>query len=136
VKKAPNPIDKHVGGRVRMRRMLLAMSQEKLGAALGVTFQQVQKYERGTNRIGASRLQLLAKVLDVPVEFFFDGAPQVDGGSEGFAEHPDNAYVVDFLSTTEGVQLMRSFVRIADPKVRRRFLALVESVAHALRAAT
>lgn len=117
-----------------MRRMLVSMSQEKLGTALGVTFQQVQKYERGTNRIGASRLQLIAKVLDVPVEFFFEGAPQASEAGDGFAEQHDNAYVADFLSTSEGVQLMRSFVRIADPKVRRRFLALVESVAHALRA--
>ena len=73
-KKAPNPIDKHVGSRVRMRRMMLSMSQEKLGDALGLTFQQVQKYEKGTNRVGASRLQQIAQILQVPVAFFFEGA--------------------------------------------------------------
>jgi transcriptional regulator with XRE-family HTH domain len=84
-KKAPNPIDKHVGSRVRMRRMMLAMSQEKLGAALGLTFQQVQKYERGTNRMGASRLQQMSDILQVPVEFFFEGAPNASAphGSNG-----------------------------------------------------
>src|SRR5271156_21827 len=78
-KKSPNPIDKHVGSRVRMRRMMLSMSQEKLGDALGLTFQQVQKYEKGTNRIGASRLQQISQILQVPVSFFFDGAPHVPG---------------------------------------------------------
>ena len=79
-KKAPNPIDKHVGSRVRMRRMMLSMSQEKLGGALGLTFQQVQKYEKGTNRIGASRLQQISQILQVPVAFFFEGAPHLAGG--------------------------------------------------------
>ena len=78
-KKAPNPIDKHVGSRVRMRRMMLSMSQEKLGGALGLTFQQVQKYEKGTNRIGASRLQQISHILQVPVAFFFEGAPRSMG---------------------------------------------------------
>src|ERR671914_1569018 len=82
-KKAPNPIDRHVGSRVRMRRMIVGMSQEKLGESLGLTFQQVQKYEKGTNRIGASRLQQISKVLGVPIEFFFEGAPNV--GSLGAA---------------------------------------------------
>src|SRR3974390_3882615 len=81
-KKAPNPIDKHVGSRVRMRRMMLAMSQEKLGDALGLTFQQVQKYEKGTNRNGASRLQQISSILQVPVAFFFEGAPSLPGGME------------------------------------------------------
>src|ERR1039458_6289870 len=78
-KKIPNPIDKHVGSRVRMRRMMLSMSQEKLGDALGLTFQQVQKYEKGTNRIGASRLQQISNILQVPVSFFFEGAPNMPG---------------------------------------------------------
>src|SRR6516165_2116231 len=82
-KKAPNPIDKHVGSRVRMRRMMLAMSQEKLGDALGLTFQQVQKYEKGTNRIGASRLQQISHILQVPVAFFFEGAPNLHGSADG-----------------------------------------------------
>src|ERR1043166_6180006 len=87
-KKAPNPIDKHVGSRVRMRRMMLGMSQEKLGNALGLTFQQVQKYEKGANRIGASRLQQLSLILQVPVSFFFDGAPTPTGGPSGLGEAP------------------------------------------------
>src|SRR5260370_18155605 len=98
-KKAPNPIDRHVGSRVRMRRLMLGMSQEKLGDALGLTFQQVQKYEKGTNRIGASRLQHLAQILQVPVAFFFEGAPQA-GKKEGASDAPSPAYVTEFLSTT------------------------------------
>ena len=85
-KKAPNPIDKHVGSRVRMRRMMLSMSQEKLGDALSLTFQQVQKYEKGTNRIGASRLQQIANILQVPVSFFFEGAPNMPGHSAAWAK--------------------------------------------------
>ena len=86
-KKAPNPIDKHVGSRVRMRRMMLSMSQEKLGDALGLTFQQVQKYEKGTNRIGASRLQQISHILQVPVAFFFEGAPNLPGqATDGLRE--------------------------------------------------
>src|SRR3954469_3991945 len=110
-KKAPNPIDRHVGSRVRMRRMMLGMSQEKLGDALSLTFQQVQKYEKGANRIGASRLQQIAKVLGVPVEFFFDGAPQPAGPAfaGGFSEAANSSYVVDFLATGEGLQLNRAF---------------------------
>ncbi|GGG32418.1 helix-turn-helix domain-containing protein [Chelatococcus composti] len=130
VKKVPNPIDKHVGSRVRMRRMFIGMSQEKLGESLGLTFQQVQKYEKGTNRIGASRLQQIAKVLGVPVEFFFDGAPTADGvPSGGFAEAPSSSYVSDFLSTNEGVQLTKAFIRIKDAKVRRRIVDLVVALA-------
>src|SRR6201998_3918458 len=100
-KKAPNPTDKHVGSRVRMRRMMLGMSQEKRGDALGLTFQQVQKYEKGTNRIGASRLQQISQILQVPVAFFFDGAPVLAEGtpSEGLQEAPSPAYVSDFLAT-------------------------------------
>src|SRR5215813_12749236 len=87
-KKAPNPIDKHVGSRVRMRRMMLSMSQEKLGGALGLTFQQVQKYEKGTNRIGASRLQQISHILQVPVAFFFEGAPTLQLHQDGMIEAP------------------------------------------------
>ena len=90
-KKAPNPIDRHVGSRVRMRRMMLSMSQEKLGDALGLTFQQVQKYEKGTNRIGASRLQQIAHILQVPVSFFFEGAPHASGHAGGMGEAPSPA---------------------------------------------
>src|SRR5580658_7342364 len=99
-KKAPNPIDKHVGSRVRMRRMMLSMSQEKLVNALDLTFQQVQKYEKGTNRIGASRLQQISETLQVPVAFFFEGAPS---GAPVNGEAPSPAYVSDFLATSDGL---------------------------------
>ena len=128
--KTPNPIDKHVGARVRMRRLMVGMSQGKLGEALDVTFQQIQKYEKGANRIGASRLQQLARVLDVPPAFFFDGrAVSGEARAAGFAEPDGNSYVVDFLSTTEGLQLNRAFAPIRDPKVRKQILDLVESLA-------
>jgi len=129
-KKAPNPIDKHVGSRVRMRRMMLSMSQEKLGDALGLTFQQVQKYEKGTNRIGASRLQQIAHILQVPVSFFFEGAPHVAGApSGGMSEAPSPAYVSDFLATSDGLSLTKAFMRIKNSKLRRRIVDLVEQIA-------
>ena len=130
-KKAPNPIDKHVGARVRMRRMMLSMSQEKLGNSLGLTFQQVQKYEKGTNRIGASRLQQISNILQVPVSFFFDGAPHVPGTGrlEGMGEAPSPAYVSDFLATSDGLALTKAFMRIHDSKLRRRIVDLVEQIA-------
>jgi transcriptional regulator with XRE-family HTH domain len=124
-KKAPNPIDRHVGSRVRMRRMLIGMSQEKLGEALGLTFQQVQKYEKGTNRIGASRLHRIASVLGVPVEFFYEGAPHGSTAATGFAEPSSSTYVSDFLSTGEGVQLVKAFLAIKDPKIRRKVVELM-----------
>jgi transcriptional regulator with XRE-family HTH domain len=127
--KSPNPIDKHVGARVRMRRLMVGMSQGKLGEALDVTFQQVQKYEKGANRIGASRLQQLARVLEVPPSYFFEGAPASEATGGGFAEPDGSAYVVDFLSTTEGLQLNRAFAAIKDPKVRKKILDLVQSLA-------
>jgi len=130
-KKAPNPIDKHVGSRVRMRRMMLGMSQEKLGDALDLTFQQVQKYEKGTNRIGASRLQQIAHILQVPVAFFFEGAPAGAGGppAGGMGEAPSPAYVSDFLATSDGLSLTKSFMRIKNSKLRRRIVDLVEQIA-------
>jgi len=130
-KKQPNPIDIHVGSRVRLRRMMLSMSQEKLGESLGITFQQIQKYEKGTNRIGASRLQHIARVLSVPVSYFFEDAPgPVDQGQgENLSEPGSASYVVDFLSSTEGLQLNRAFVRLKDAKVRRRIIDLVRSLA-------
>jgi transcriptional regulator with XRE-family HTH domain len=130
-KKAPNPIDKHVGSRVRMRRMMLAMSQEKLGDALDLTFQQVQKYEKGTNRIGASRLQQISHILQVPVSFFFEGAPTVPtpGRADGVEEAPSPAYVSDFLATSDGLALTKAFMRIDDSKLRRRIVDLVEHIA-------
>ena len=129
-KKTPNPTDKHVGSRVRMRRMMLGMSQEKLGDALSLTFQQVQKYEKGTNRIGASRLQQIAHFLQVPVSFFFEGAPDfTNGNGSGAAEAPSPAYVSDFLATSDGLALTKAFMRIQDPKLRRRIVDLVSQIA-------
>jgi len=129
VKKAPNPTDKHVGSRVRMRRMMLNMSQEKLGEALGLTFQQVQKYEKGTNRIGASRLQQISSILQVPVSFFFEGAPSVGEPIPGMSDAPSPSYISDFLATSDGLALTKSFMRIKDQKLRRRIVDLVEQIA-------
>jgi len=127
-KKRPNPIDIHVGSRIRLRRNLLGLSQEKLGESLGITFQQIQKYEKGTNRVGASRLQAIASILEVPVSYFFQDAP---GGTviEGMEEDNSTTYVVDFLSSTEGLRLNRAFIRISDPKIRARIIDLVRSLA-------
>ena len=111
-----------------MRRMMIDMSQEKLGERLGITFQQIQKYEKGTNRIGASRLQQISTVLSVPVAFFFEGAPVPDGPSE-FSDVPSPAYVSDFLATSDGLALTKAFMKVKDPKVRRRIVDLVEAIA-------
>jgi len=129
-KKQPNPIDIHVGSRVRLRRMMLGMSQEKLGESLGITFQQIQKYEKGTNRIGASRLQHIARVLSVPVSFFFEDAPGAAAEQPGgMAEPKSTHYVVDFLSSAEGLQLNKAFIRIKDSKLRRKIIDLVRALA-------
>ncbi len=129
-KKRPNPIDVYVGTRIRLRRNLIAMSQEKLGERLGITFQQVQKYEKGTNRVGASRLKSIAEIMGVPVEFFFEDAPSEQGGLHtGFREAPSTPLVPDFMSSTETVNLSRAFMKIRDPKVRRKILDLVKALA-------
>jgi transcriptional regulator with XRE-family HTH domain len=125
-KKSPNPVDKHVGRRVRMRRMMIAMSQEKLGAALGVTFQQVQKYEKGMNRIGASRLQQISHILQVPVPFFFEG---LHGSTDEMKKAPSPSYVSDFLATRQGLSLSKAFMRINEPNLRRRIVDLVKEIA-------
>ena len=127
--KAPNPVDKYVGSRVRMRRIMLGMSQEKLGEALGLTFQQVQKYEKGTNRVGASRIQQISEILQVPISFLFEGGPSGAAGSESFSEGTSPAYVSDFLATSEGLALTRAFTRIPDAKLRRSIVELVEQIA-------
>jgi len=129
-----NPIDVHVGGRVRLRRMILGMSQEKLADSLGLTFQQIQKYEKGANRIGASRLYDLSQILGVPVQFFYDEVPEpagdvAPGANIGFAERPSESYVVDFLASRDGMDLNKAFARINDPKVRRAIVDLVKSLA-------
>jgi transcriptional regulator with XRE-family HTH domain len=127
-RKAPNPIDVHVGSRIRLRRVLINMSQEKLGEQLGITFQQVQKYEKGTNRVGASRLYRISQVLGVPVSFFFeDIAGETQSGS-GFSETQSERFVVDFISSAEGLQLNKAFLRISDPRVRRKVVELVQAV--------
>jgi transcriptional regulator with XRE-family HTH domain len=126
--KAPDPIDKHVGSRVRMRRMMMEMSQEKLGDAIGLTFQQVQKYEKGTNRIGASRLQQISQALQVPVAFFFEGAP-TPGPALIAGDAPSPSYVSEFLATSDGLALTKAFMQIKDTKLRRRIVDLVEGIA-------
>lgn len=129
-KKKPNPIDIHVGSRVRLRRNMLGVSQEKLGESLGITFQQVQKYEKGTNRVGASRLQAISTILNVPVSFFFEDAPGGPAGSAGgLAEASSTSFVVDFLSSAEGLQLNRAFAKITDARVRRKIVDLVKALA-------
>jgi transcriptional regulator with XRE-family HTH domain len=126
--KVPDPIDKHVGSRARMRRLMLGMSQGKLGDKLGLTFQQVQKYEKGTNRISASRLQAMCQILDVSVAFFFEGAPQIAGNSGKGAEAPSAAYVSDFLANVDGLKLVRAFTQISDAKLRSCVVRLVEEI--------
>jgi transcriptional regulator with XRE-family HTH domain len=127
--KAPNPIDKYVGSRVRMRRLMLGMSQEKLGDELGITFQQVQKYEKGTNRVSASRLQAMSQILQVPVPFFFEGAPQIEGRVRKGGEAPSPAYISDFLADAEGLKLVKAFTQIGDATLRRSVVRLVEQIA-------
>lgn len=128
-KKKPNPIDIHVGSRVRLRRNMLGMSQEKLGESLGITFQQIQKYEKGTNRVGASRLQAISTILNVPVSFFFEDAPGVPSLTGGMAEASSTSFVVDFLNSAEGLQLNRAFAKITDAKIRRKIIDLVKALA-------
>jgi transcriptional regulator with XRE-family HTH domain len=128
--KAPNPVDRYVGSRVRMRRIMLGMSQEKLGEALGLTFQQVQKYEKGTNRVGASRLQQISEILQVPVSLFlFEGGPSGVANAGGYSEGTSPSYVSDFLATSEGLALTRAFTRISDAKLRRSIVEMVEQIA-------
>jgi transcriptional regulator with XRE-family HTH domain len=131
MRKGPlNPTDKHVGSRVRMRRLMLDMSQTDIADALGVTFQQVQKYEKGTNRISASRLQHISQILQVPVSFFFEGAPAASGIPQAAktADAPSPAYVTDFLATSDGLSLVKAFMCIEDAKLRRAIVRLVEGI--------
>jgi transcriptional regulator with XRE-family HTH domain len=112
-----------------MRRKMLAMSQEKLGKALGLSFQQVQKYERGTNRIGGSRLQQIAQILQVSVAFFFEDAPGASAMSKSAESVLSPAHVDDFVSSSEGLRLIAAFARIESPTLRRRITSLVQEVA-------
>jgi transcriptional regulator with XRE-family HTH domain len=130
-RKTSNPIDEHVGSRVRMRRLMLDMSQTEVADALGLTFQQVQKYEKGTNRIGASRLQHICQILRVPISFFFEGLPAslgVGAGDQERIEISSPTYVDDFLATSDGLALVKAFTQIRDVKLRRSIVLLVEQI--------
>lgn len=121
-----NPIDIHVGSRVRLRRMLVGMSQERLGESLNLTFQQIQKYEKGQNRIGSSRLFMLAQILSVPVQFFFDDMPDHLGAAPVEGETPA---VMSFVGSSEGLRLNQAFSRLDDGETRKRIVDLVETLA-------
>lgn len=128
----PNPVDVHVGSRVRLRRTLLGMSQEKLGEAIGLTFQQVQKYERGANRIGSSRLYDLSRVLDVPVEYFFDEMSNAVAAcspaqTRGVSEEPTD-FELDPMAKRETLELVRAYYKIADPHVRKRLFEMTKAL--------
>jgi transcriptional regulator with XRE-family HTH domain len=124
--KRPNPTDVYVGSRIRMRRKMLGLSQEKLGERLGITFQQIQKYEKGTNRVGASRLQAMSDALEVPVSFFF---PESSPAAPAGMKEESATFMMDFMSTSEGLDLTRAFIRIRSPKVRRKVVELVRALA-------
>ena len=128
-KKQANPIDLQVGNRVRIRRMLIGMSQERLGDLLGLTFQQVQKYEKGVNRIGAGRLFEVSRILNVPIDFFYEGVAAQLAGQAGMSEPEGAPPVMEFVSSGEGLQLSLAFMKIKDAKVRKRVLDLVKSLA-------
>lgn len=126
----PHPVDSHVGSRVRLRRTMLGLSQEKLGEALGLTFQQVQKYERGVNRIGSSRLYELSRILDIPVSFFFDGLNgEAAAAIQGMAEKLAEPFEADQLNRRETLEVVRAYYRISNPGVRRRVFDLIKSLA-------
>ena len=133
--KSPNPVDIHVGSRIRLRRMMISMSQEKLGERLGLTFQQVQKYEKGANRVGASRLYAISKILEVPVEFFFADMPEnialIEKNSDidGMTEPDETAFVMDFVSSSEGLQLNTAFKKIGSQETRRKIVDLIKTLA-------
>jgi transcriptional regulator with XRE-family HTH domain len=136
-----SPVDVHVGGRIRLRRTLMGMSQERLGEALGLTFQQIQKYERGVNRVGASRLFDLSRVLDVPIAFFYDDMPEPLAGMRGthqttraaggFAEQQDGFGADESMNRRETLELVRAYYRIVDPSVRKRVFDLIKSMSPA-----
>jgi transcriptional regulator with XRE-family HTH domain len=127
--KEPQDVDRHVGARMRMQRMLVGMSQEKLGQACGITFQQIQKYEKGMNRMGASRLHQIARILQVPVEFFYEGAPSGPDSDGPVNVDRSSRAMTDFLATSEGLELVKAFMAVKDAKVRRRIIDLTKAVA-------
>jgi transcriptional regulator with XRE-family HTH domain len=124
-----HPTDTHVGKRLRMRRLMLGLPQTEIADALGLTFQQVQKYEKGANRIGASRLRHLSQILQVPEEFFFEGVPQGRDQHHAQTDTPSPQYVSDYLATPDGLHLTKAFMQIPDPKLRRAIVNLVEQIA-------
>ena len=126
--KSPNPVDLHVGGRVRMRRKMLGISQERLAEALGLTFQQVQKYERGANRISASKLYEIARFLSAPIAYFFEGLSDPAAGRAAGDDLGAEQHVHGFLMTSEGLELAAAFPRIGRARLRRRILDLVRSL--------
>ena len=129
-KKSPSSTDVHVGARVRMRRMMLSMSQDKLGDELGLTFQQVQRYEKGTNRISASKLQEISQILQVPVSFFFEGVPEIDGRRPGKSTGaPPPAYMSEFMASRQGLAIATAFSQINDAKLRNGIVSLLEQIA-------
>lgn len=126
---SPDPIDVHVGSRVRLRRTLMGLSQEAVGEGLGLTFQQVQKYERGANRIGSSRLYRLSKILEVPVTFFFEGLPSTAGvETPGLSDAPAAGFSGEALSKRETLELVRAYYRITSPKLRKKVFELVKAM--------
>jgi transcriptional regulator with XRE-family HTH domain len=125
-RKAPDAVDVYVGDRVRRRRQMLGMSQGTLAGAIGLTFQQVQKYEKGTNRMGSSRLQQVANVLQVPVTFLFEGVP---GKSKAKGKSPSMNYVSEFLASPDGLALAKAFVQIDDARLRRSIVGVVNAIA-------
>ena len=125
---SPHSVDKHVGSRVRLKRSMMGLSQEKLATQLGITFQQVQKYEKGTNRIGASRMFEICQILQIPVGFLFQGMQTSDNSNSGMAENDSPDYVTDFLASSEGIQLNKSFMNIPDPLVRKRIIDLLKTL--------
>lgn len=129
VKKSPNPTDMHVGNRVRDRRQSLGMSQTKLAEAVGLTFQQIQKYEKGTNRVGGSRLQQFANILNVPISFFFEGGPNAPSQRKAGAIDPSITYLSEFISSKDGPALIKAFMQIKNTKLRRGITNMVEQIA-------
>jgi len=126
--KTPKPVDTHVGSRVRMRRLMLGISQGELADALHISFQQVQKYEKGTNRIGASQLEHISRFLQVPVAFFFEGASDASAVATSEKDTRSLALMDDFVSSPEGLRLVQSFTQIEDADVRRRIVDLVQAI--------
>ncbi|OYX35806.1 MAG: transcriptional regulator [Caulobacterales bacterium 32-69-10] len=130
LERAPNPVDLHVGARIRMRRKLLSVSQERLAEQLGLTFQQVQKYERGANRVSASKLYEIARALQTSVAYFFDGLAETDGGATvGGALDSSSEFMHELVMTPEGLELAALFPKLKRGRVRRRVLDLVKALA-------